>query len=377
MTIPVLSPSFNLKQVENICLFGVGTYFKDCFAQICLVLGKKPELLADNDESKWGSSLFGIKCVSPDTLTGMANDLVVVITVRQYESIYEQLKQLGIKHILVMNFERGHSHIAGLYELTDKNDIPRVEVDTNLLKGKWALVTGASRGIGFQIATSLAGLGVNLLAHSRDKSHNQEVVRQCLAKNVEVISVEADLVDSNQIERMLHGLPEIDILINSAGISLACDDYWKTSPIDFIETLKVNTIAPVILSNALIPKMISQGYGRVVNVSSTIQYRPYEMAYACSKAALDKYVHDISPTLDGTGVKMSLLDPGWLKTDMGGENATHDVESVLPGALLGVVMDDFENGRWFSAQDFAGQDLESAIAKVNRMSSKSELMTGC
>jgi NAD(P)-dependent dehydrogenase (short-subunit alcohol dehydrogenase family) len=123
--------------------------------------------------------------------------------------------------------------------------------------------------------------------------------------------------------------------------------------------------------------MISQGYGRVVNVSSTIQYRPYEMAYACSKAALDKYVHDISPTLDGTGVKMSLLDPGWLKTDMGGENATHDVESVLPGALLGVVMDDFENGRWFSAQDFAGQDLESAIAKVNRMSSKSELMTGC
>ena len=62
------------------------------------------------------------------------------------------------------------------------------------------------------------------------------------------------------------------------------------------------------------------------------------MAYACSKAALNKFVYDYAPSLNGTGVMMSLADPGWLKTDMGGAAALHPVESVSPGILLGALL---------------------------------------
>jgi NAD(P)-dependent dehydrogenase (short-subunit alcohol dehydrogenase family) len=109
--------------------------------------------------------------------------------------------------------------------------------------------------------------------------------------------------------------------------------------------------------------MTRRGFGRVVNISSTIQRRPGEMAYACSKAALSKFVHDLAPSLQGTGVMMSLVCPGYVRSDMGGVNAPYAVESVIPGALLGALLDGDINGRWFIAQDYAGLDLPAAIQK--------------
>jgi 3-oxoacyl-[acyl-carrier protein] reductase len=79
---------------------------------------------------------------------------------------------------------------------------------------------------------------------------------------------------------------------------------------------------------------------------------PQLMAYAASKAALDKYVYDMAPHLKGTGVAMNLLDPGWLRTDLGGPDAPEPVESVLPGALVPVLLEDAVNGELFSAQDY-------------------------
>jgi NAD(P)-dependent dehydrogenase (short-subunit alcohol dehydrogenase family) len=77
------------------------------------------------------------------------------------------------------------------------------------------------------------------------------------------------------------------------------------------------------------------------------------MAYAASKAALDKFVHDTAPSLRGTGVLMNLLDPGWLRTDMGGPRAPGAVESVLPGALVPVLVDGEVHGVLYRAQDYA------------------------
>ena len=76
--------------------------------------------------------------------------------------------------------------------------------------------------------------------------------------------------------------------------------------------------------------------------------------YAASKAALDKFVRDTVGKLHGTGVTMNLLDPGWLRTDLGGPKAPNPVESVLPGALVPALVDDDMQGQWFSAQDYAG-----------------------
>jgi NAD(P)-dependent dehydrogenase (short-subunit alcohol dehydrogenase family) len=102
----------------------------------------------------------------------------------------------------------------------------------------------------------------------------------------------------------------------------------------------------------------------VINISSTIQRQTSAMPYACSKAALNKFVHDVSPSLEGTGVMVSLVCPGFVRSDMGGATAPHSLESVTPGVLLGAVLNGHANGRWLIAQDYAGLDLQSAMKKA-------------
>jgi NAD(P)-dependent dehydrogenase (short-subunit alcohol dehydrogenase family) len=75
-------------------------------------------------------------------------------------------------------------------------------------------------------------------------------------------------------------------------------------------------------------------------------------AAAVSKAAVDKFVMDTAPKLAGTGVMMNLLDPGWLRTDLGGPNAPGAVESVIPGALVPCLLDDGTSGKLYRAQDY-------------------------
>jgi NAD(P)-dependent dehydrogenase (short-subunit alcohol dehydrogenase family) len=146
----------------------------------------------------------------------------------------------------------------------------------------------------------------------------------------------------------------IDILYNNAAIQIGWhDDRFATDPDDYRRQFQVNTIAPITLSNMMLPGMIGRGFGRVVNVTSGIKDLPELMAYAASKAALDKYVYDMAPHLAGTGVVMNLLDPGWLRTDLGGPQAPNAVESVLPGAMVPVLIEDGTCGKWFSAQDYA------------------------
>ena len=84
--------------------------------------------------------------------------------------------------------------------------------------------------------------------------------------------------------------------------------------------------------------------GRVINLSSGIRDTPHLAPYSVSKAAVDKYTLDLAAELKGTGVIASTLDPGWIKTDMGGNQADNEVETVLPGALVPVLIDDRTEG---------------------------------
>jgi NAD(P)-dependent dehydrogenase (short-subunit alcohol dehydrogenase family) len=78
------------------------------------------------------------------------------------------------------------------------------------------------------------------------------------------------------------------------------------------------------------------------------------MPYSCSKAALDRYVRDLVTTLAGTGVLINLMDPGWLRTDLGGPQAPNDPDKVLPGALVPVLLDEKEgSGKLYHAIDYA------------------------
>ncbi|NTV90743.1 MAG: SDR family oxidoreductase, partial [Clostridiales bacterium] len=234
---------------------------------------------------------------------------------------------------------------------------------------KCALITGASRGIGRQIAVELAKLGSNLILHSRRIENTEEVAAICKGYGVRVSTVSSDLGSETELEGMLNFLDKvhqpIDCVFNNAAISLPCgSDPWDISSRDYLAHYAVNTVAPIRICYHLIPPMIRRGYGRVVNVSSTIQRRPGEMPYACSKAALNKFVFDLAPALEGTGVMISLVCPGHVRTDMGGDVAPHNVESVIPGVLLGALMNEDVNGRFFIAQDYAGMDIRSAIRKA-------------
>jgi NAD(P)-dependent dehydrogenase (short-subunit alcohol dehydrogenase family) len=239
------------------------------------------------------------------------------------------------------------------------------------ISGKWALVTGASRGIGREIAIALSELGCNLLLHSRSAAHTNTLASEISNNGVRAISLAADLSDSVEVSKLLSDIEntsiQVDILYNNAAIMAPYhEDIWEIFADDFRTSFETNVISQIAICNALIPPMIERGWGRVVNLSSAIQELPQLAPYAISKAALRKYVKDIVPVLKDTGVAMNSLDPGWLKTDMGGQEAPNTVDSVIPGALVPALLPHCVSGREFKAQDYVGMSIEQALVKAER-----------
>ncbi len=230
------------------------------------------------------------------------------------------------------------------------------------INGKWALVTGASRGIGRQVSLGLADYGCNLVLHSRDLTHTDQLAEELRGKGIEVRQVSAELSKPEHVEAMLDSLlsdgPAIDIVYNNAAIQIGYHENWLNVPSEEIRiSFEVNCTSLIRICNKLMPGMIERGWGRVVNVTSGVKDQPQLTAYAVSKAAVDKYVQDTAQHLMPKGILMNLMDPGWLRTDLGGPNAPGSVESVIPGALVPVLIDDGSAGVLFHAQDWAGKQL--------------------
>lgn len=237
------------------------------------------------------------------------------------------------------------------------------------MKGKWALITGASRGVGYQTAMFMAEQGCNLILHSRNQEHTRQMEQEIRAFGVQVYSVQAELANHREVVAMLdeieaNGTP-VDIVFNNAAVQIAYrTDYWKTPVSDFEQSFQINFISIATICNRLIPKMVERGFGRVINTTSGIKNEPEQAGYAASKAALDKFTKDLASRLEGTDVMINLNDPGWCRTDLGGPQAPNSVESVLPGIVVGAFVDDKKSGRYFPAQSFTGLSLEEAIAKA-------------
>ncbi|MBQ8847200.1 MAG: SDR family oxidoreductase [Lachnospiraceae bacterium] len=234
------------------------------------------------------------------------------------------------------------------------------------VKGKWALITGASRGIGYLSALFMAEQGCNLVLHSRSKEHCAKVLEEVRAKGVEAYVVAAELTDLAQVEKMLadidaKGTP-ISIVLNNAGLQIAYRvDYLNTPVSDYTESFKINTIAPAMICYHFLPRMIENGFGRILNTTSGIRLDPHQAGYSASKAALDKITVDLGHTVNGTDVMINLTDPGWCRTDLGGPNAPNAPESAIPGIVVGAFLDDKKSGRFLGAQTFAGMTLEEAV----------------
>ncbi len=239
------------------------------------------------------------------------------------------------------------------------------------VKGRWALVTGASRGIGYHAAKFMAGKGCNLVLHSRKGEHCQEVLEQVQAMGVEAYVVEAELSDFNAIDKMLQEIEDkgtqIDIVLNNAGLQVPYRGAYLETPMSDYETsFRINTMAPMKICYHFLPKMVERGFGRIVNTSSGINLDPQQAGYSASKAALDKVTRDLGSKYEGTDVLINLADPGWCRTDLGGEAAPNAPESAIPGVVVGAFVDDKKSGRWFGAGEFYGMTIEEAVEKAEK-----------
>ncbi len=237
------------------------------------------------------------------------------------------------------------------------------------VKGRWALITGASRGIGRLTAKFMAEQGCNLVLHSRTMEHSEKIAEEVRKLGVEAYAVCAELSDLDAVQKMLETIDalgvRIDIVMNNAGLQIAYrTDYYSTPVSDYTESFKINTIAPAMICYHFMPKMIEAGFGRILNTTSGIALEPEQAGYSASKAALDKITIDLGSKVEGTDVMINLTDPGWCRTDLGGPHAPNAPESAIPGIAVGAFVDDKKSGRNLAAPHFTGMTIEEAVKKA-------------
>ena len=240
------------------------------------------------------------------------------------------------------------------------------------VQGKWALITGASRGIGYLTALFMAKQGCNLVLHSRRLEHTLKVLEEVKAFGIQAYCAQADLANHLEVVAMLDEIEDrrtaIDIVFNNAAVQVGYrTDYWKTPVEDFEVSFRINTIAVATICYRLMPKMIERGFGRVINTTSGIRDQPEQAGYSASKAALDKFTRDLGTKLEGSNVLINLTDPGWCRTDLGGPQAPNAPESSLPGVVVGAFLDDTRSGRLLNAGYFTGLSLEEAVEKAKTL----------
>lgn len=179
-----------------------------------------------------------------------------------------------------------------------------------------ALVTGGGRGIGAAIASALARAGAHVTVTGRSEPELQAV-----AAATGGVAVRADLGSRADTDRLLAALGqqggEIDILVNNAGLADSApleatdDELWD-------RTLELNVTAAFRLTRALVPRMVTAGWGRVINVASNagLTGYGYTAAYCASKHALVGLTRALAVDLGRTGVTINALCPGWVDTQM-------------------------------------------------------------
>jgi NAD(P)-dependent dehydrogenase (short-subunit alcohol dehydrogenase family) len=201
-----------------------------------------------------------------------------------------------------------------------------------------ALVTGASQGLGQEIARLLARHGARLILTARGSEALQATADE-LRPLTEVIALPGDVADPDHAERLVrHGLERfgrVDVVVNNAStIGPSPMPALEAYPLDALaEVFRVNTIAPLHLIQLVLPQMRARGDGVVVNLTSdaAIQAYPTWGGYGASKAALEHLSRVLAAELDGSGVRVYTVDPGDMNTQMHRDAEPGVDLSHLPG----------------------------------------------
>ena len=219
------------------------------------------------------------------------------------------------------------------------------------LQGKVALVTGASRGIGFAIARRLGAAGARIVVNDMVFREGSEAVIEAMkAVGAEARTYESNVTDSAQVEEMFQTIQEewdgVDILVNNAGITRdgllmrMSEEQWDS-------VLNVNLKGAFLCSRAAVRGMMRKRWGRIISLSSVVALagNPGQVNYAASKAGLIGLTRTLSKEVASRNITVNAVAPGFIATDM---------VDALSDEMKAKVMERIAMGRFGTAEDVAG-----------------------
>ena len=201
------------------------------------------------------------------------------------------------------------------------------------MENKTALVTGANKGIGYEVARQLAGKGFHVFVGARNRDAGRKAV-ETIAASGKATFLEIDVSDNASVTAAVREFSKnagrLDVLVNNAGIIVDGDDAILEISNELLrKTLETNTLGALRVTRAFVPLLAKSKAPRVVNVSSgggqlTGGADGWSPAYCISKTALNGVTSQLAAALPKFAINS--VCPGWVRTDLGGGNATRSVE---------------------------------------------------
>lgn len=224
-----------------------------------------------------------------------------------------------------------------------------------------ALVTGGNKGLGFGTVQALAQKGYHVILGARRSKAGKEAQKKLKSMGLDVELIVLDVSKESSIQKAMKAIlkkhKRLDILVNNAGVFLDSNKVGFVSALNtkskiILDTFKTNTLGAFLLAQKAIPVMQKQGFGRIVNVSSGMgQLDEMEggcAGYRISKTALNSVTKLLSNEVGNPNVKINCLCPGWVRTDMGGQNAERSIEEGIDTIVwLATLPEDGPNGGFF------------------------------
>lgn len=215
------------------------------------------------------------------------------------------------------------------------------------------VITGGNRGIGYGLLNILSR-NHNVIITVRDEEKGNKAISDFSSGDNQIDYVVMDVDDSNSVTRGSKTISQIfnniDLLFNNAGILLKEYDTptLDTSEESILKTFNTNTLGVIRVCKAIVPLM--QEGGRIINISSGMgqldKMESGSTAYRLSKTSLNAVTKILSNELLNSGIKVNTICPGWVKTDMGGENATLTVKDSTNQIVTFALKDDFPSGKF-------------------------------
>ena len=221
-----------------------------------------------------------------------------------------------------------------------------------------AIVTGGNRGIGHEIARQLAAADLFVVIGARDKVKCEHAVASLKAGGGHVAGLVLDVNDTKSVRHFVeqvekqHGAPSV--LVNNAGVYPEATDakVVDTPTSVWRETFETNLFGAMRMCREVVPLMTKLRYGRIVNISSGLgqlqKMGEGSPAYRVSKAALNALTRTLAAEVAGSGILVNSMSPGWVRTDMGGEEAPRSVaEGAETAVWLSLLPSNGPSGQFF------------------------------